>query len=372
MLAGAALALAAGLALPGTAAADNVAIVVINSDYRDLTDLEHGSSGEIVAGALEAAGFRVERMRNATTGGMIAALLALGKEQDPDGAAVFYFSGYARQMRGRNFILAKNARPRRPFDFVTQGLDLDSVTNALAKAGGRLQLVVLDGAYPEPMLEGLPDLDPGLAVPAPKPTEAILLGARAGTILGDGEGAEAIAEAFAEALADPQEDLGLLTARFARSADVRLGRTIFVGLGADANRPLVVPAAAAPEPPAPQTPEPPETAEPQTPEPTGPVTTFVPAPTGTETPETAQPEAPAVPETAALSALEFDAQLSFSERQRIQLALRSLGLYQYGIDGVFGPGSRAAIRTFQRLRGFEATGYLDHAQREVLFDIAGL
>jgi peptidoglycan hydrolase-like protein with peptidoglycan-binding domain len=53
-----------------------------------------------------------------------------------------------------------------------------------------------------------------------------------------------------------------------------------------------------------------------------------------------------------------EASMSRAERLRVQEALRQLGYYKEGIDGVFGPGTRAAIRRFQGEIGAETTGRL--------------
>jgi peptidoglycan hydrolase-like protein with peptidoglycan-binding domain len=42
-----------------------------------------------------------------------------------------------------------------------------------------------------------------------------------------------------------------------------------------------------------------------------------------------------------------EASMSRADRLRIQEALRRLGYYKEGMDGIFGPGTRAAIRHFQ-------------------------
>ena len=51
--------------------------------------------------------------------------------------------------------------------------------------------------------------------------------------------------------------------------------------------------------------------------------------------------------------------LSRSERQEIQEALTALGFATHGIDGVFGSNTRAAIRSYQRVRGIDVTGYVN-------------
>ena len=62
-----------------------------------------------------------------------------------------------------------------------------------------------------------------------------------------------------------------------------------------------------------------------------------------------------------LQALEAD--YSAADRRQIQQALADLGFYTLGIDGVFGPGTRRAIRAFQARIGAEPTGYLTDAER---------
>jgi peptidoglycan hydrolase-like protein with peptidoglycan-binding domain len=50
--------------------------------------------------------------------------------------------------------------------------------------------------------------------------------------------------------------------------------------------------------------------------------------------------------------------MSRADRLRVQEALRRLGYYKEGLDGIFGPGTRASIRRFQGDIGAEKTGRL--------------
>lgn len=63
-------------------------------------------------------------------------------------------------------------------------------------------------------------------------------------------------------------------------------------------------------------------------------------------------------------------QLDVSERRRVQRALAILGHDPRGIDGVFGPGTRAAIRSWQAAEGLAQDGYLDSRQLERLLATA--
>jgi peptidoglycan hydrolase-like protein with peptidoglycan-binding domain len=60
-------------------------------------------------------------------------------------------------------------------------------------------------------------------------------------------------------------------------------------------------------------------------------------------------------------------ELRSPDRQEIQQRLTLMGFSTQGVDGIFGPGSRRAIGEWQKSKGLESTGYLDAAQRRILF-----
>jgi peptidoglycan hydrolase-like protein with peptidoglycan-binding domain len=62
-----------------------------------------------------------------------------------------------------------------------------------------------------------------------------------------------------------------------------------------------------------------------------------------------------------------EADMSEANRRQIQEALSGLGYYQGPVDGIFGRGTRTAIRRFQRSIQAPATGHLtaDEATRLV-------
>ncbi len=62
--------------------------------------------------------------------------------------------------------------------------------------------------------------------------------------------------------------------------------------------------------------------------------------------------------------------LDRTDRQQIQRNLSLLGYNPRGIDGIFGPGSRAAIKSWQRDNGHTANGYLTAQQVRRLADAA--
>jgi peptidoglycan hydrolase-like protein with peptidoglycan-binding domain len=79
-----------------------------------------------------------------------------------------------------------------------------------------------------------------------------------------------------------------------------------------------------------------------------------------------RPVAPALPEETVQQARQSEAQLDRAGRDALQIALQWFGFYNAGIDGAFGPGTRAAMSAWQQDRGFEQTGILTTRQRAQL------
>ena len=69
-------------------------------------------------------------------------------------------------------------------------------------------------------------------------------------------------------------------------------------------------------------------------------------------------------------AAEVALRLSPADRQRIQVALTSVGFDTRGIDGAFGPRSREMIQGWQKARNYPATGFLTAAQQQALLSEA--
>ena len=64
--------------------------------------------------------------------------------------------------------------------------------------------------------------------------------------------------------------------------------------------------------------------------------------------------------------VEEELQLARAARREIQEGLEAAGFDPGGVDGLFGPRTRAAIRAWQSAQGFRATGYLDEASAAAL------
>lgn len=101
-------------------------------------------------------------------------------------------------------------------------------------------------------------------------------------------------------------------------------------------------------------------------------------PVGTTTtaiPDVAVPQDPPPPVTGVIRqpsdetpelARESEAELTRSERERLQTALQWAGFYDAAIDGSFGRGTRSAMQAWQAANGYDPTGILTTGQRAAL------
>lgn len=91
--------------------------------------------------------------------------------------------------------------------------------------------------------------------------------------------------------------------------------------------------------------------------------TTAPTPIPTPAPQPEQQASDETPREARAS----EAALSRAERMALQEALKWAGVYNAGIDGAFGRGTRAAMADWQGRNGYEPTGILTTRQRTALF-----
>ncbi len=75
-----------------------------------------------------------------------------------------------------------------------------------------------------------------------------------------------------------------------------------------------------------------------------------------------------LPDETPAQARRSESALSREQRMDLQVALQAAGFYNSAIDGAFGRGTRASMSDWQAARGFEPTGVLTTAQRQVLMD----
>ena len=329
-----------------------LALVLASAAYAGLPSLPGcAASARAVADGLRQAGFDVAERTDPSNGALGAAFGALARRiaATPDAAVIIYLCGYATEFDGRVFVLPATAALERASDVLTQGMAARSVTDA-AFRGSRAGLAVLDlvaapGAPADAISRSvaartLADgqfiaaaVQAGVAPAAPTPLALALIRelhppAVAGTLLGNLRAALAAAAEVSFATVGESG----APAAFMPASD----RPAAVQQAQQDKLPAALP------PPAPSTPAPSTPAIPSV---------------AALTPTTSTP-ASATPTPAAPAAFPEEAQYTGQDRQAVQAALLVLGYYAGPVDGVFGAGTRAAIRRYQHELGADMTGVL--------------
>lgn len=300
---------AAIAALPLTAWAENLALVVANTSYDSLPDLRIGDEIDEAVAAFAGAGFAVIELRDARFAAAAAGLAEARERIEAADRVAILVAGHFAQGEGGTWLLSRDARQPDLFTVGAQGVPMTPLLALAARHPGAAAVLIADET-------GRVRLGPGLAAgaaPAPAPQGvAVFTGTARGI-------AATVAEGLLEpgrSLRDVAEDLpsGVAAEGFLS------GRAAF--LPGEGGEVVVVARPAEPADPAP--------------EPVAPPAQQAPDPEGVE---------------AALG-------LSREARRAVQRDLELLGYDPRGIDGVFGRGTRAAIRGWQGDNDVPATGFL--------------
>ncbi|RFZ88025.1 caspase family protein [Shinella sp. WSJ-2] len=155
------------LAAPAAFAAERYALLIGNAEYEDAEPLENPLNDiDLVGEALERADFDVTRVTDADNLAMLSALNNFTRraEKAEDPVLFVYFSGYAVQLDGDNFLLPTDASGRTLTGLRNRSLPVSQVSDALREIGKGLKVVLFDAAHENPFLT-LRDIPDGLAEP---------------------------------------------------------------------------------------------------------------------------------------------------------------------------------------------------------------
>ena len=155
------------LAAPAAFAAERYALLIGNAEYEDAEPLENPLNDiDLVGEVLEKADFDVTRVTDADHLGMLSALNNFTRvaEKVENPVLFVYFSGYAVQIGGDNYLLPVDASGRTMTGLRNRSLAVSEVTETLRKLGTGLKVVLFDAAHENPfvLLRDIPD---GLAEP---------------------------------------------------------------------------------------------------------------------------------------------------------------------------------------------------------------
>ncbi|HSF94634.1 MAG TPA: peptidoglycan-binding protein [Thermohalobaculum sp.] len=316
------LAFAFGLvALPATVSAADLALVIGNSSYRKAPNAESGAAdARAVAEALEEGGYEVILGIDSNRRQMERLLSRFGARVGRADRAVIFFSGHALRADGETYLAPTDQDNDTLVEVVMGGVPLDLVLQLARRNAGKTVLFIdaaqLDGFRPTSFAEpGLAHIEPGrgvMVVSAAAPGRAIRR-------RGGGE------SRFARQIIRNFLDPGTRVADAARG----LRGPIWVNGSTDPRLVLI--------------------------------------PHG----RSRVGGGGGGPRTLSPAEAEAALGLTIAQRRSVQENLSLLGHDPRGIDGAFGPGTRTAIRLWERANRLPETGYLDTEKYALLNRQAG-
>ena len=310
-------------------AAGRVALVVGNSTYAHIGRLPNpGNDAADMAAALRRLGFEVTTTLDADRVELNDALRAFTRQSAGADVSLVFYAGHGIEMDGVNYLVPVDARLERDVDVRFEAVALDDVL--VSTTGASLRLVVLDACRNNPLARSMQRTGASRSVSRGSfgNLDESLLGnetlvayaAAAGTTAADGTGRNSpYTSALLAYLEEPVELLTLF----------RQVRAQVLATTNGEQRPHEYQSLLGEH--------------------------YL---GGAPVPGSGPGRDPQLVE----AALGLDRAM----RRRVQQGLGTAGFSPGPADGVFGPGTRAAIRRWQAFRGAAATGYLDAASTQAL------
>lgn len=153
----------------GTASAESrFALVIGNSDYRDVVALPNpAKDANAMDKFLRKAGFDVTPANNLTQSEMRKALRAFADKVSnagSDAVALVYYAGHGVQIDGENFLIPVDARIKREGDVAVAAVRLVDVMNILSAVPAKTRIVILDACRNNPFAAIDKTIGRGLAI----------------------------------------------------------------------------------------------------------------------------------------------------------------------------------------------------------------
>jgi len=217
--------LTAVFALAGIAtevhADQRIALVIGNSDYRNVSRLPNPTNDAEAIGALfRKAGFDVVNLRrDLDVSEMRRTIGDFADAARNADVAVVYYAGHGMEVNGVNYLIPVDAKLQRDFDVEDEAISLDRVLRVLEPAK-RLRLVILDACRDNPFARSMKRTVPtravgrGLAPVEPSTDTLVAYAAKAGSVASDGIGANSpYTQALLKHLLEPGLDVTIALRR---------------------------------------------------------------------------------------------------------------------------------------------------------------
>jgi hypothetical protein len=125
-----------------------------------------------VSNELQSLGFQVTTLGNAKQRETEKAIRQFGRSlRDNGGVSVFYYAGHVVQFENENYLLPIDIKLTRIEDVRYKTVPLGKLLGQMKFAGNQINIIILDACSPNPFIEGLQGVTPGMMeIKAPENT----------------------------------------------------------------------------------------------------------------------------------------------------------------------------------------------------------
>lgn len=164
-----------------------VALVIGNAAYQGAPALRNPvNDAKAMSDALNALGFEVIEVTNATQKEMLRAITSFGRKLNGETAALFFYAGHGLQVKGKNYIIPVDAQIETESAVASEGVSVDTILEQINISP--VSIVILDACRNNPFERSFRKIGGGLAqMDAPKGS-FIAYATAPGKTAADGEG----------------------------------------------------------------------------------------------------------------------------------------------------------------------------------------
>jgi len=127
-----------------------VAYVIGNGDYDDSPIDQATANAQKMKTFLEKYDFDVTHAEDASKRDIIKGLRSFSSDMQPNGIALFYFSGHMIQVKDKNYLIPIEASIESDYHVLYEAIELDAILSKMYKNGNRLNIIIIDSAYKNP------------------------------------------------------------------------------------------------------------------------------------------------------------------------------------------------------------------------------
>jgi formylglycine-generating enzyme required for sulfatase activity len=175
------------LLIPPALAAQKVALIIGNSQYKADPLPNPVNDAADMAGMLQKLGFEVILEKDADKNAMVGALRTFHKKLGASDIGLFYYAGHGMQISGNNYLIPVRHAIAEEFEVESEAIGANRILSAMESAGNPLNIVILDACRNNPF-QSFRGAQKGLAeMRAPRGT-IISYATSPGSLAEDGQG----------------------------------------------------------------------------------------------------------------------------------------------------------------------------------------